>query len=182
MSRIAEPARSTRKTTAWPWGTGTIALLAALSLFGCGMAYVNEEPIEKATGFTGFVGRLVDSETGDGVGNAKITIRPTDEPLGGKPFYIYSLSDGSFQLRSYKRQGVSTPFKVGEEFQLVFSSPEHRIKEFTATFEGGEQKLGAIELLPVEQGGDVQVVIAGRADDQERVELPAPPRSGPPIP
>ncbi len=146
------------------------------------MAYVHEEPVNPSTTFAGFTGRLVDSETGDGVGNAKITIRPVDDPGGGRPFYIYSLSDGSFELRNYKRQGVTTPFKEGEEFQLVFSSPEHRIKEFKVMFQGGEQKLGAIELLRVEQGGDVQVVIAGQPDELPWADLPTPPRTGPPIP
>ncbi len=166
----------------WRSWTLVVGILFLSTTVGCGMAYVSEEPIALSTKFSGFTGRLVDSETGDGIGNAKITIRPVDDLGSGRPFYIYSLSDGSFQLKSYKRQGVSTPFTVGDEFQLVFSSPEHRIKEFRLAFEGGEQKLGAIELLRVEQGGDVQVVIAGQRDDQEQSELPTPPRMGPPIP
>jgi hypothetical protein len=159
-----------------------LLLPLALVWGGCGMAFIGEEPIPRNTVFTGFSGRLVDSESGDGVGNAKVMVRPASEPDSGKPFYIYSSGDGSFQLSSYKKQGLTNPFKVGEEYQLVISDVNHRIKEFKLAFEGGEQKLGAVELLRVQEGGAVEVVIKGSLDEGESAEHPVPPRMGPPVP
>ena len=159
-----------------------LALLVATLAAGCGMAYIGEEPIPRSNVFAGFTGRLVDSETGDGVGNAKIMVKPADDPDTGKPFYIDSPGDGSFSLSSYRKGGLSNPFEAGVEYKLVISSVQHRIKEFKVAFEGGEQKLGAVELLRVQEGGLVEMVIPGRLEDEKRDEKPAPPRMGPPVP
>lgn len=168
----------------------TLRLLAAvavvpllLGLAGCGMAFIGEEAIQKNTVFTGFSGRLVDAETGDGIGNAKVTVKPVNDPDNGKPSYSYSMGDGSFQLNNYKKQGINSPFQVGEEYQLVISEVNHRIKEFRLAYEGGEQKLGAVELLRVQEGGAVEMVIKGELGDDKRADIrPSPPRMGPPVP
>jgi len=171
------PARPASVLLLW-----ALLLGLALAQLGCGMAYIGEEPLPRSTKFEGFTGRLVDSESGDGVGSAKVMIKPADELDSGKPFYIYSLGDGSFQLRNFKRQGVSTPFEIGDDYQLIISSVNHRIKDFKVTFDGGEQKLGAIELMRVEEGGGAEMIILGTLDDEERQELPTPTRMGPPLP
>lgn len=155
--------------------------LTVMAVSGCGMAYLTDEIIPRNNTFQGFTGRLVDAESGDGVANAKIIVKPSNDN-DPKPFYIYSTGDGSFQLSSYKKQGITTPFENGAEYQLIINSVNHRIKDFKIAYEGGAQRLGAVELSRTEEGGRVQMVIPGRLEafatqvSQDRV------RMGPPIP
>lgn len=148
---------------------------------GCGMAYLREEAIEKNSAFQGLSGRLVDSESGDGVANAKVTIKIAGDN-DVRPFYLYSTGDGSFQLSSYKKGGVSTPLEPGTEYQLTISSVQHRIKDFKVMFDGGAQRLGAIELSRIEEGGAVLVVIPGVREVTADEEVMLRPRMAPPIP
>jgi len=155
--------------------------ISALLFSGCGMAYLVDEPIVRNNTFQGFNGRLVDAESGDGVANAKIIVKPATDN-DPKPFYIYSTGDGSFQLSNYKKQGVSHPFEEDEEYNLVINSVSHRIKDFKVVFEGGAQRLGAIELSRIEEGGRVQMVIPGRTEATLNLETQTRLRMGPPIP
>lgn len=148
---------------------------------GCGMAYLMDEPIIKNNTFLGFTGRIVDADSGDGVSNAKIIVKPVNDN-DPKPFYIYSTGDGSFQLSNFKRQGISLPFEMGMEYQIVVNSVNHRIKDFKLVYEGGAQRLGAVELSRIEEGGLVRMVIPGRRNIEVESVVDIRRRMGPPIP
>lgn len=172
---------STRLTRPLRLAVYCLPLMYLLLATGCGMAYLVDEPIVRNNTFQGFTGRLVDAESGDGVANAKVIIKPASDN-DPKPFYIYSTGDGSFQLSNYKRQGVSNPFEEGEEYNLIINSVSHRIKDFKVTYEGGAQRLGAIELSRIEEGGRVQMVIPGRTGMTVTTDSTVRMRMGPPVP
>jgi len=170
-----------------PWATlsryvllGFSALLLATGP-GCGIAFMIEEPVNLSTAFIGFRGRLVDFETGQAVGQAKVIVKKAGTSER-RPYYVFSDNDGEFKLNQLVSGGEIGSFKPGDRYLLILTGNDHRLKRYPVVFEGGAQDLGLIELLPMRIGGEVLPVVQGTIETDALTREPTQLRVGPPVP